>query len=228
MTTKPLALALRAKVFGALIRGARLAADKQIEDCARAIDVSNETFESYELGKKPISLPELEGLAYYLDIPLEHFWGSDLLFPEDGHKQRIDMNQFIRIRHRMIGALLRQARLDAGLSLEDLARHTQTQLDASSLEAYELAREPVPLPHLEMLSELLNRSIKEFQDKHGPVGVRNAQQRALQDFLGMPLDLQVFVSRPVNRPYLDLAIRLSEMSVDKLRAVAEGLLEITL
>ena len=45
--------------------------------------------------------------------------------------------------------------------------------------------------------------------------------------LEMPLDLQVFVSKPINRPYLELAIRLSEMSVDRLRAVAEGLLEIT-
>jgi hypothetical protein len=44
----------------------------------------------------------------------------------------------------------------------------------------------------------------------------------------MPVDLQTFVSKPINRPYLELAQRLSEMSVDKLRSVAEGLLEITL
>jgi len=37
-----------------------------------------------------------------------------------------------------------------------------------------------------------------------------------------------FISKPVNRPYLQLAQRLSEMSVEKLRMVAEGLLEITL
>jgi len=43
----------------------------------------------------------------------------------------------------------------------------------------------------------------------------------------MPVEMQVFVSKPINRPYLELAIRLSEMSVDRLRSVAEGLLEIT-
>jgi hypothetical protein len=37
-----------------------------------------------------------------------------------------------------------------------------------------------------------------------------------------------FVSKPVNRPYLELAQRLSKTNVENLRAVAEGLLEITL
>jgi len=40
--------------------------------------------------------------------------------------------------------------------------------------------------------------------------------------------LLAFVLKPINLPYLELAKRLSEMSVDKLRDVAEGLLEITL
>jgi hypothetical protein len=44
----------------------------------------------------------------------------------------------------------------------------------------------------------------------------------------MPSELQSFVVKPINQPYLELAQRLSEMSVEKLRAVAEGLLEITL
>ena len=83
------------------------------------------------------------------------------------------------------------------------------------------------MPELEALSGMLQRSIREFQDHHGPVGIWNAQQRALNSFLQLPLELQLFIAKPVNRPYLDLAARLSDMSVEKLRAVAEGLLEIT-
>jgi hypothetical protein len=78
-----------------------------------------------------------------------------------------------------------------------------------------------------MLSGVLNRSIREFEDQHGPVGIWNTQQYNIKDFLKLPMEMQAFVSKPINRPYLELAIRLSEMSVDKLRAVAEGLLEIT-
>jgi transcriptional regulator with XRE-family HTH domain len=225
MVTNPTAVTLRAKIFGTLIRDARLAADKQIKECAIAIGVSGETFEAYELGKKPISLPELEGIAYYLDIPIEHFWGNQTLVSENGHKKSVDMEKLIQLRHRMVGAQLRQARLEAKLSLDDLAQ--KTQLDPALLEAYELAKEAVPLPELEILCGILNRSIREFQDQYGPVGLWNAQQRALQDFVDLPLDLQVFVSKPINRPYIELAIRLSEMSVERLRSVAEGLLEIT-
>ena len=47
------------------------------------------------------------------------------------------------------------------------------------------------------------------------------------DFLELPLELRQFVARPVNRPYLELAMKLSDMSKDKLRSVAEDLLDIT-
>jgi hypothetical protein len=78
------------------------------------------------------------------------------------------------------------------------------------------------------LGELLERPVREFLDQHGPVGLWNTQQRAVKGFSELKPELQAFVSKPINRPYLELAQRLSEMSVDRLRAVAEGLLEITL
>ena len=59
------------------------------------------------------------------------------------------------------------------------------------------------------------------------VGVWANEQRNIQSYLALSPELQAFISKPVNRPYLELAQRLSEMSVEKLRAVAEGLLEIT-
>jgi hypothetical protein len=43
----------------------------------------------------------------------------------------------------------------------------------------------------------------------------------------LPLEVRQFVATPVNRPYLELAMKLSSMSRDKLRAVAENLLDIT-
>lgn len=226
MTVNPIARTLRAKIVGALIREARLAAGKQIEECAQAIGVTNETFEAYELGEQSPSLPELEGMAFDLEIPLEYFWENKPFSSEDRVKKQPNMPQLVAIRNRMIGALIRQARQEANLSLEELTE--QTGLPAAMLEAYELGEKPIPVPELETLSGALHRSIREFQDRHGPVGVWITQRQALQDFQRLPVELQEFVSKPVHRPYLELAQRLSEMSVDKLRAVAEGLLEITL
>jgi len=53
-------------------------------------------------------------------------------------------------------------------------------------------------------------------------------QKGIQQFLELPHELQDFVCQPVNRPYLELALKLSSMPTDKLRSVAEGLLDITL
>ncbi len=215
----------RALMIGTLIQEARKKANRAIEECAEAAGVSADQFKAYELGEQAISLPELEAVAYYLDTPIEHFWARETAMLGNNHRTISNLDQLLPLRHRMIGAVIRQARLEAGLSLEALA--ARTEIDIARLEAFEFGDEPVPVPELEALSGVLGRSIREFQDQYGPVGVWNAQQRALQNFLAMPLELQLFIAKPVNRPYLELAVRLSDMSVEKLRAVAEGLLEIT-
>lgn len=189
------------------------------------IGVSPDQYEAYELGEGMISLPELELISYFLEAPLDHFWEKEPTIATDYPKQFSNREQLLRLRNRMIGAMLRQARLEANLSVEDLAQ--QTDLAVERLQAFEMGMEPVPLAELEALCGLLNRSIREFQDEHGPVGEWNARQRALRDFMNLPLELQIFVSKPINRPYLELALRLNDMSVEKLRGVAEGLLEIT-
>jgi transcriptional regulator with XRE-family HTH domain len=217
---------LRAKKLGVLIRDARLAVGKSPADCARAIGVDVGRFETYELGEAAPSLPELELLAYFLDTPLEHFWGRNILSGKEKPGKQVDPRQLVTIRQRMIGVLLRQARLDAGLSIESLAQ--SAHLSPDELRRYELSEAPLPVPVLEALAGVLNRSLRDFHDRSGPVGVWSSQKHAVKDFLELPAELQAFVSKPINRPYLELAQRLSEMSVDKLRAVAEGLLEITL
>jgi transcriptional regulator with XRE-family HTH domain len=221
-----LALVIRAKKLGVLIRDARQSAGKRIDECASAIGVSDETFQSYEMGSLSPSLPELELLAFYLNTPLEHFWGSQTISTGSLSARQIDLAQLMDLRQRMIGARLRKSRLEADLSLDELS--DRTGIPAKQLEAYEYGQASVPLPTLEMLTDLLNIPMKECFDKQGPVGQWANQQRLIQDFLGLPPELQAFVSKPVNLPYLELAQRLSEMSVDKLRLVAEGLLEITL
>ena len=225
MVINPENLKQKSIMMGKLIHDARRKTNRKADDCAQAIGVSTEQFKAYERGEKPISLPELEAVAYFLDVPIEHFWARETAALGDNYRVISNLEKLIPLRNRMIGAMLRQARLEAGLSLEALAIHTE--IDTERLEAFELGEESIPVPELEALSGLLQRSIREFQDQHGPVGVWNAQQRALHNFLTLPLDLQLFIAKPVNRPYLDLAVRLSDMSVEKLRAVAEGLLEIT-
>lgn len=216
---------VRAKILGARIREKRQTAHKSLEECASALNIQSGDLESYELGEKAISLPELEILAYQLQTPIDSFLEkAPAADPPDESVQALPAG-YIRLRQRMIGAMLRQTRLETGVSADDMA--SQLNLQASQLEIYELGLEPIPLPVLEGMLGALDRTIRDLQDQHGVIGQWNARQQALMDFSNLPSDLQVFISKPVNRSYLDLAVKLSEISVERLRGIAEGLLEIT-
>lgn len=225
MTPNPILKTIRTKKLGVLIRDARLANGKSLEECALAIDVHPDRFEMFEYGMEPPSLPELELIAFTLKVPLEHFWGNELL-KKNGKTAPLDAAQVKVLRQKMIGALVRKARVEAGLSVIEAA--AGANLSEEQLQAYELGEQAIPLPELEILSRVLNKTVFEFQDRHSPVGHWFAEQKTAQEFNDLPVELQGFVCKPINRPYLELAVRLSEMSVEKLRGVAEGLLEITL
>ena len=225
MTPNPILKTIRTKKLGVLIRDARLANGKSLDECAQAVGVTPERFESFEFGVEAPSLPEMELLSYSLRIPLEHFWGNQLL-RKNGKTATLDTAQVRTIRQKMIGALIRKARVASGLTPEVAA--SEADLPVEKLIAYELGELAIPISDLEIITQIYDTSILEYQDRHGPIGVWFTEQKAAQEFHELPLELQEFVCKPINRPYLQLAIRLSEMSVDKLRGVAEGLLEITL
>lgn len=223
MTNKSAALELRAKILGTILQDARKTKDVTVEVCAQAMGVAPDEYQAYEAGIQAPSLPELEGLAYFLEIPVEHFWSDHTLDNPD--KPLPDMERLKQVRQRIIGVMLRQARLDAGFPIELIS--LQTGLEAEKLKQIETGQVPVPIPELEAICEALNQSLKDYIDKQGSIGQWNIHKQALTQFMEMPEELQIFVSKPVNRPYLDLAKRLSYMSVEKLRSVAEILLEIT-
>jgi len=91
-----------------------------------------------------------------------------------------------------------------------------------------LGERAIPVPELESILTVMGSRIDVFFDQNGPIGQWMASQRAIQKFLELPAEIQDFVCQPVNRPYIELAIKLSDLSREKLRAVAEGLLDITL
>lgn len=226
MSTKDQIVTIRSRKLGVLLFDARSSARRSVEECAAVMAVAPERYSAYEQGSTAPSLPELEALAFFLDIPLEHFWSSTALSEKTaapGINRQAE--RLLRLRHRIIGTYLRLGRSKANLSTRELAE--KTGVDENQIKAYELGEQSVPLPELEILAQALGMRIEEFFDQSGPIGKWRSDQQSVRQFLDLPPELQQFVCRPVNRPYLDLAMRLSELSVEKLRAVAEGLLEIT-
>jgi transcriptional regulator with XRE-family HTH domain len=218
-------VALRTKKLGVLIRDARLAARKTLSECAKLVGVTSGVLRSWEEGRKAPSLPELEVLAYSLHLPLHHFWSKDAMSDDESVTDSFNLPALIAIRQRLVGALLRQQRENASLSLQTLSE--QSGLSTARLKSYELGERPIPLPELEGLVALLGGQIETIFDQTGRIGQWMIQQKAIQDFLLLTPELQNFVCKPVNRPYLELAMKLSGMSTQKLRSVAEDLLDIT-
>jgi transcriptional regulator with XRE-family HTH domain len=218
-------ITIREKKLGLLIRDARMAERRSVKECADAIGVQVGLFRAYEEGRRAPSLPELEALVFYLKLPITQFWGketrSDTMLIES-----VDTIRLIKLRQRMIGALLRQERNNVNMSIRHLS--TETGITQARLKTYELGERPIPVPELEAILVVMGSRIDVFFDQNGPVGQWMTSQRAMQKFLDLPEEIQNFACQPVNRPYLELAMKLSDLSREKLRAVAEGLLDITL
>jgi len=218
-------LALRNRIIGVMLREARERAKKTKRACAEALGVSTSTITAYESGKKPISLPELEILAYVLELPVKVFWDS---VPDTGLEDKADLplEEVLPLRHRIIGALLRQARTEKGVSQGQLA----DVLGCSSgrIAAFEYGDRPVPVAELEVLAQHLGVPLEYFLDSEtGPIADWHWRAEARRAFSQLPREIQEFVTRPANIKYLEVAMRLSRMEAGELRAIAEGLLDIT-
>ncbi len=216
---------LRAKRLGILMRDARLAAGRSLKETAEALRISPSTLRAYEEGRKVPSLPELAALAYYLQVPLEHFWSREILSDDIPTIFQLPLESLLQDHHRRIAERLRAAREAQGLSLKDLAR--RAHIPVSRLRAYEQGERPIPVVELEALADALGLRLADFTDAPPPIGEWLRQQEQIRGFLELPPELREFVSKPTHMPYLEVARKLSQLPVDRLRTLAEVLLDIT-
>ena len=216
------ALLLRKKLLGAMLRRARVSAGKNLSETATQMGTTGNTLSSYEHGRKAASLPELELFAYHLDIPV-----SPLLDPSPetaDERAVVDSPMFRKLRDRAIGDSLRERRKEVGLTIRQLAE--RAEMPTKRITAYELGRRSIPLPDLETLAAALGRSVESFLETDGPVGEWMAGRDASDHVRAFPSEVREFLSQPENQRYILLAMHLSQLPPERLRSVAESLLEI--
>jgi transcriptional regulator with XRE-family HTH domain len=216
---------IRAKILGVLICDARNSAARTHEDCARLLSVTPETVASWELGEQVPDLAQLELLAYYLDVPISHFWGTDLMDADRTQKLHTQ-GEYMALRHRMIGALLRQAREEAQLSIEDVSQ--QSGIPVEQLAAYELGDAPVPMNEMYVLSNVVRKNMDYFMETTGYVGELLQIREEWKKFMSLDEDVRRFAANPLNYGFIKIAMMFSQMPVEQLRKVAEGMLDITM
>jgi len=215
---------LRGKMLGVLIRDARISASRTVEDCARLLQVSSAQIEAWEYGDDVPSLPQLELLAYYLDIPVSHFWGSETRSNQQ-NKSSVQL-EYVALRNRMVGGLVRSAREDENLSIEDLSE--ATKIDTALLQQYEYGDVVIPMHHLTVIAGSVNRNLDYFLESNSFVGELLQMRAEWQKFMDLDEDVRQFAANQTNLGFLKIAMLFSDMPTPTLRKIAEGMLEITM
>jgi transcriptional regulator with XRE-family HTH domain len=217
---------IKNRILGVLIKEAREASGQSQNDCADLLGVPLDTYAAYETGQLAPSLPQLELLSFVFNLPIKHFWGADTLASTRKHdeiKERVP--ELLMLRHKMIGIKVFELREKAGLSRTQVAE--KTAMTAEQIEQIEMGNIDLPVSELEFLVRAVQGVLDDLVEDHGPVGNYLQAQKDFEAFVKLPAEMRSFVLKPINRSYIDLAIKLSQMQVDQLRSIAEGILEIT-
>jgi transcriptional regulator with XRE-family HTH domain len=220
------AITLRAKKLGILIKDARQNAGKTMKECGKSLGVSGSTIGSYEKGISSPSLPELEVLSFYFKLPIDRFWKDTIISGDDSPGETWVLDEFLGVRNRQIGEMIRSAREDTGKTFEEIT--AETGITYGRMKRFEAGGTPIPLPELELLSKTLNLTLTDLSEEETDVGHWISAQDNITQFLSLPAEVQRFVTKPTNQPYLEVAMKLSDLSAEQLRTIAESILEITI
>ena len=95
------------KKLGIVLKNAREIRKRTIQECATVIGVNDQQFMEFESGTSSPSLPQLEVLAFYLDLPIQHFFNSILEKDAPVFDDAMELNQFFSVRQKVIATRLK-------------------------------------------------------------------------------------------------------------------------
>ena len=218
------------------MRNARAGAGFSLTETAELLALAPSTLKDYESGQQEPDLPLLENLARLCKVPVSYFW-SDTSLPSPD--RNYEYPQAITLRRKVVGLLLNKARTDANYPPEKIAEYLGNS--AEQIAHYEQGQIGIPFSQLNALTELLNVDLDYFLD--GANGAEAALVEQREDAAqrepaatgsggysvpaDLPDDVAAFLQDPTNLLYIKLAMRLQSLSTETLRALAEGILDIT-
>ncbi len=202
---------------------AREKCGKTVKSCAAALGITNARYKKYESGELFPTLPELETLSYFMQIPL-----AELIHVQDGGSlcgapipDGDNLTHLMEIRDSVIGTLLQIERERNKFSLKTLA--TRCVIPVSRLKRWESGQNGIPMDELLRLTHELGIDVNTFFDVNSPIGIWQKKQQQIAAFLDLPQDLQAFVSNPENIAYISLANKMKELQPEDLENVSQAL-----
>ncbi len=215
----------RAEQIGQRLSKLREMKRLRVSEVAPILGITSNRYKAYENGNQNPSLPELEVLASLFNAPISMVISHDEQQEASAMMNEVQAKQFIELRQRIIATRLRKALDDAAIPRSEIA--SALGITSKELSGYLAGKRPIPLSILEILCRVAAIALRSLFGTHGLVGQQLSQSERVAGFKQLPPELQDFLAQPINRPYVDLANRLSNLPVDQLRSIAEGLLDIT-
>ncbi|MCJ7695550.1 MAG: hypothetical protein MUO40_09000 [Anaerolineaceae bacterium] len=147
------------------IKSARVNANRSMKACADFLRINLDRYAAFETGTLIPSLPEIELLAFFLNVPISIIFQSET---EPGLTNLQSLNQkdfeeLLKLRNKIIGAKIRILREEKNLSASELA--SQAGFCEGDLEAYELGITPIRLSILQRILDVLECSFLELTDR---------------------------------------------------------------
>jgi transcriptional regulator with XRE-family HTH domain len=215
---QPNAVVLQRKINGVLIRAAREKARRTIKEVALRLGVTPARVQQYELGIREISLPELEHLALFLQLPISFFLNGES--PVENTAPQPPIPTQMRARRTALGIRLKQARLAAGKSKEECALVIGRK--AGTIARYERGASEIPITELEQLARFLNVNLFYFIED--PSNDEAGGLIDLEKIARLSKEVRAFVFDPQNLPYMRMAMKFRDLPTDRLKELGEILL----
>ena len=207
------------------IKFIRKAKRRSIHDCARILGVSKETYHSIEKGDMPISLPELELLAIYLGENPSEFISSDQKSQLKSAYLNDDIRpQFIKIREKMLRALISLERESRSITLEEIQQATQIPLEM--LQAYENGASPMPVEDLIKVCAFLEIPIDTLHEPVWPVVTFSRSVQPEEDWQPEFEQYDSLSEPALDAPYSDILKAFQKVPKQDQAYIAKYLLEI--
>lgn len=212
------ARSVRGRILGVLIRKWRIQAECSPTECAEFMRAAPQMIEAWEYGYSVPCWPQLELLSLYFNGRTANSRDSALA------KDNAARLEYLLLRQRLIGALLRTARETIGWSIDELGE--RIGLEADAVKRFELGEERIPVSDLAALAQSLKRDLAYFTALPQAPPHSLSWKSTGDSSLESNTELSQFATQSENRAFIELAMAFKHIGPDDLHRIADALFAI--
>ena len=209
------ARSVRGRILGVLIRKWRIQAERSPTECAEFMRAQPQLIEAWEYGDSVPCWPQLELLSLYLNGRSADLRDSALT------KDNAARIEYMLLRQRFIGALLRAARETIGWSIDELGE--RAGLEADLIKRFELGEEKIPVSDLAALAQSLKRDLAFFTALPQAPPYTLPWKSTAESSTESNTELRQFATQSENRAFIKLAMAFKHIEPDDLHRIADAL-----